>query len=330
MWCKKTTTYELRGGNLAQFAGFSRTELKSDEISFLEALQVSKLIFTELIVPEVLLPVALKIVSYTPQVSELKFINCTFLRSADQLDTDGLDLKVSSLHFHKVMAPPLDDRVDISSLRSWLEILENLQNDFLPKHLSSPCVWPPSLRVFNLSSTGFKHIDRSLPPDIEILDLSANHIFTLDLSIPGLKELYLSNNRLQTIPSVKGLPSLEVLSLDHNQLSQLPTEGLLHLKNLHSLKAGHNLYNCSCRRTIKEIQDLATSKASLPDWPHDYICSSPPDYQDYVLNEVPLSSLQCSKAATVRQESVVPLLTCLHLVLALVLLPAYGTQPIVL
>ncbi|XP_042322190.1 monocyte differentiation antigen CD14 [Sceloporus undulatus] len=409
--CLQATTYELRGGNLKQFAVFSIIHTSPELIQYiLGGVKVCKLIFTNLIVPEVLLPTAMQFAASFPQVSELEFINCTFVKSADQLDTDGFDLKVSSLHFHKVMAAPLDDRVDISSLRSWLETLENLsvtesevtsipckistvlralrfldlsgnrfqdqgieksfckgafpqlqvlklhgnnltsyetvcqtlahlnqlthldlsQNDFVPELVSSPCLWPPSLRVFNLSSTGFEHIDRSLPPDIEILDLSANHIFTLDLSIPGLKELYLSHNRLPSIPSVKGLPSLEVLSLDHNQLSQLPTEGLLHLKNLHSLKAGHNLYNCSCRQTIKEIQDLATSKALLPDWPHDYICSSPLDYQDYVLNEVPLSSLQCSRAAMLRQGSGATLLTYLPLVLSLLSLPAYRTQPIVL
>nr|XP_060627583.1 toll-like receptor 2 [Anolis sagrei ordinatus] len=407
--CLPATTYELRGGNLSQFAGFSRTELDANEIDILEALLVSKLIFTDLIVPEFFLPLALKVVSYIPLVSELEFVNCTFLRSADQVGIDGFDLKVSSLRFHKVTAAPLDDRLDISSLQNWLETLENLtvtesqvtsipckistvlkalhfldlsgnhfqdqaletsfckgafsqlqvlklhgnnlssyetvcqtlahlnqlthldlsQNDFLPGTPFSSCSWPQSLRVFNMSSTGLEHMDIALPPNTEVLDLSNNRIFILDLSIPGLKELYLSNNRLQTILSIKSLPGLEVLSIDHNQLSQLPAKDL-HWKHLKSLRAGLNPYNCSCKQTIREIQDLATHKALLPDWPHDYICRSPPDYQDYLLNEVPLSSLQCNKASVVRQGSIVILLTCLHLVLGLVSLPTYRSRFIVL
>ncbi|XP_060627582.2 toll-like receptor 2 [Anolis sagrei] len=402
--CLPATTYELQGGNLEQFAIFAVIQTRPLLINnYLREAQVSKLIFTDLIVPEVLLPAAMQFIAVLPLVSELEFINCTFLRSVAQLVIYEFNLHVSSLRFHKVTAAPLDDRLDISRLQIWLETLENLtitesqvtsipckistvlkalhfldlsgnhfqdqvletsfckgaflqlqvlklhrnnlrsyetvcqtlahlnqlthldlsQNDFLPGTPFTSCLWPQSLRVFNLSSTGLEHMDRALPPNIEVLDLSDNHIFILDLSIPGLKELYLSNNRLQTILAVKSLPGLEVLSIDHNQLSQLPAKYLLHWKHLKSLRAGLNPYNCSCKQVIREIQDLATCKVLLPDWPHDYICRSPPDYQDFLLNEVPLSSLQCNKASVVRQSSIVILLTCHHLILGLVSLPTY-------
>ncbi|XP_062985770.1 monocyte differentiation antigen CD14 [Elgaria multicarinata webbii] len=396
MNCLPATTYELQGGNLLQFQLFSETKATPEFIDILQALQVHKLIFTDLLIPEILLPGALEIVSYTSLVSKLEFVNCTFLRTAPWRNKGRLDLKVSSLRFHKVTAPPLDDLLDTSDLRGWLETLDNLtitesqvtyvpckigtvftalgfldisgnhfqdhsmkssfckgafpqlkilklhhnnltsyeivcdtvshlsmlthldlsQNDFLPGNSSSRCMWPPSLRIFNLSNTGLEHMHRFLPPNVEILDLSANNMFTLDLSLPGLKELYLSKNRLQKVPSIDRLPSLEVLSLDQNQISQLPSKDMQRLKHLQSLKAGHNLYNCSCSNYISEIQELAAKTSLLPDWPQDYICKSPPHYEDYLVKDVPLPSLKCNKAQ-ISHGSIVSLLTCVYLVLGL-------------
>ncbi|XP_053253420.1 monocyte differentiation antigen CD14 [Podarcis raffonei] len=383
--CLPATTYELRGGNLEQFAGSSGIKPNSQIIEILEALLVRKLIFSDLIVPEVLVPGSLQFLSYT-QVSELEFVNCTFLRATDWSLQGWRDLKVSSLRFHKVTSAPLDDRLNMSRLRRWLETLQNLtvtesqvtsvpceiskmftalhlldvsgnnfqdqtlkstfcegvflqlqilklhhnnltsfetvcrtlghlkmlthldlsQNNFQPRVFSSSCTWPHSLHIFNLSSTGLEQIGNSLPPNIEILDLSANNIFTLDFSLPALKELYLSKNRLQTVPSLDRLPSLQVLSLDQNQISQLPSN---HLLRLQSLKAGHNLYNCSCSR---DIQDLAAKPSLLPDWPQDYTCHSPLNYQGSLVKNAHFSSLRCK--ALVTRGSIFNLLICLHLV----------------
>ncbi|KAJ7338260.1 hypothetical protein JRQ81_010998 [Phrynocephalus forsythii] len=392
--CLAATTYELRGGDLSHLGALSNIEPEPQLIDILESLTVRKLIFTDVVVPEALLPGALAFVSYAPLVSALEFVNCTFLRAAQGPASAILGVKVSSLRFHKVTAEPLDDRFDLSPWRSWLGDLENLtisesqvtsipckmgaaftalhlldvsgnhfqdlslsssfcerafprlqvlklshnhltsyetvckslshlhrlihldlsQNNFLLEVSSFPCTWPESLLIFNLSATGLQYTGRSLPPNVQVLDLSANSILTLSLSNPGLKGLYLSNNRLQAVPSVKGLPRLEVLSLDQNQISRLPSEALQPLTHLRSLKAGLNPYNCSCRQYIKEIQALATQRSLLPDWPHDYICKSPPALENYLLDEVPLSSLQCNKGL-VSHGSVVSLLTCLHLLL---------------
>ncbi|XP_063156254.1 monocyte differentiation antigen CD14 [Candoia aspera] len=396
--CLLAAEYELKGGNLEQFVGFSGIKPDSNIVNILGAVQVKKLIFTDLFVPEVLLPGALEFISYTPLVSELEFVNCTFLRLARWQYTGPLDLKVTSLRFHKVIAAPLDERFDISSLNRWLETLENLtltesqvtsipckvgrvftalhfldisgnhfqdqsinstfckgafpqlqvlklnhnnltsyetlcktlsnfgmlthldlsQNDFLSGAFSFYCMWPQSLQILNLSNTGLGHIDRLLPPNIKVLDLSANNIFTLDLSHSGLKELYLSNNRLQTFSLVHQLPNLEVLNLDGNCMSRLRSKDLLYLEHLQSLKAGHNLYNCSCTYYIREIQDLAAKESLLLDWPQDYACESPPIYQGYLVKDVPLSLLHCNKTL-MSQGSVVILLMCLSFVLHLLL-----------
>ncbi|XP_015667030.1 monocyte differentiation antigen CD14 [Protobothrops mucrosquamatus] len=380
--CLLAAEYELKGGNLEQFSGFSEMKPNSNVINILQALQVRKLILTDLFVPEVLLPGALEFISYTSLVSELEFVNCTFLRLVHWQYIRPLNLKVTSLRFHKVIAAPLDERFDITSLKRWLETLENLtltesqitsipckigrifralrfldisgnhfqdqsinstfckgafpqlqvlklnhnnltsyetlcktlsnfdmltlldlsQNDFLPGAFPFHCMWPQSLQIFNLSNTGLEHVDRLLPPNIKVLDL----------------KLYLSNNRLQTFPSVHQLPNLEVLNLDGNCMSRLRSKDLLYLKHLQSLKAGHNLYNCSCTYYIREIQDLAAKESLLLDWPQNYVCDSPPIYQGYLVRDVPLSLLQCNKTL-ISQGSVVSLLMCLSLVLHLLL-----------
>nr|XP_056718260.1 monocyte differentiation antigen CD14 [Euleptes europaea] len=398
--CLQATTYELRGGNLEQFAAFYEITPSSYLIDILQVLQVRKLIFTDLIVPEVLLPGALEFASHPLLLSEIEFVNCTFLRTASQHYTGRpTPLRVSSLRFHRVTADSLADRCnDLTSLTRWLETLENLtltesqvtsipckigqvftgllfldvsgnyfqdesikssfcqgafpelhvlklhhnrltsydavcetvgplnmlthldlsQNDFPPGFSSSSqCTWPQSLHVFNLSSTGLEHVEWSLPPNLETLDLSANSIFTLDLSLPTLKKLYLSNNRLQAVPSLKNLPRLEVLSVDQNHISHLPSRSLLQLKHLQILKAGHNLYNCSCPYT-RELQDLASKLSLLANWPHDYTCQYPSHSQDSLVKDTSSSMLQCSQAL-VTHASVVILLSSLHLVLCLFL-----------
>ncbi|XP_053169657.1 monocyte differentiation antigen CD14 [Hemicordylus capensis] len=392
--CLPATTYELRGGNLERFAGFFKIKPSPEMIDILEALQVSKLVFTDLLVPEILLPAAMEFVFYTPSISELEFVNCTFLQTTNWEHASGLNLKVSSLRLHRVTAAALDDRLDMSILRRWLKNVENLtvtesqvtsipckigkvfttlyfldvsgnhfqdqsistsfcqgafpqlqvlklrhnnltsydtvckalgqqnklthldlsQNNFPQRLSSSSCMWPQTLRVFNLSNTGLEHIDPALPPNIEILDLSANKVCTLDLSLLSLKELYLSNNRLQAVPPVNRFPNLEVLSLDQNQISHLSSKELLNLKHLQSLKAGHNLYHCSCSH-IREIQDLIAKQFLLPGWPQDYTCKSPPDYQDFLVKDVPLSSLQCNKALIRHGSMIILLISCLQLVL---------------
>ncbi|XP_060110407.1 toll-like receptor 2 [Heteronotia binoei] len=399
--CLQATTYELRGGNLEKFAMFSEMTPSPYIIDILQALEVRKLIFTDLVVPEIQLPGALEFVSHPPLLSEIEFVNCTFLRTAGRRYKDGPSLlQVSSLRFHKVTAESLADRRnDLTGLTRWLETLKNLtltesqvtsipceisqvftglhfldvsgnhfqdksirssfclgafpalqvlklhhnqlssydaaceavvalsmlthldlsRNDFLPGFSpSSECTWPQTLRVLNLSSTGLEHVEWSLPPNLETLDLSANNIFTLDLSLPALKELYLSNNSLQAIPSVENLPHLEVLSVDQNQISHLPSQSLLQLRHLKVLKAGHNLYNCSCPYT-QQLQDLASKLSLLADWPHDYTCQSPPHYEDSLVKDMPSSTLRCNQAP-VGRGSVVVLLSSLHLALCLFLI----------
>ncbi|XP_074866177.1 monocyte differentiation antigen CD14 [Carettochelys insculpta] len=387
--CLPASVFELRGGNLEKFAHFASISVEDSVLDMLQSLQVTKIIFGDLLVPEVLLAAVMKFFSYM-RITELEFENCTFLGKTTWFHMDMLLLPISSLRFHKVTSVSLADRdKDFSHLSGWLETLNNLtvtqsqvtsipcsigkvfrtlryldvsenslqdqsmKTSFCPGafpqlqvlklhhnnlssfhticetlpqleklvHLdlsqneltispSSSCKWQSSLHTLNLSTTGLDHITLPLPPTIKVLDVSSNNLHALDLALPFLKELYLSNNRLQAVPSAKNYPALEVLSLDGNLISGLPRYELQSLRHLQSLRAGRNPYNCSCV-AAREIQALASTGSLMLHWPQDYTCESPSPYQGTLVKDVPTSALQCNKAIVIAPVSVLLALSCL-------------------
>ncbi|XP_067422992.1 monocyte differentiation antigen CD14 [Emydura macquarii macquarii] len=386
--CLPASVFELQGGNLERFAGFASIRVEESAVDKLQILQVTKIVFRDLLMPEVLLAAAMKFIPYM-RVTELDFESCTFLGNASWFHMNRVILPVSSLRFHNVTAISLADRdKDFSSLSDWLENLQNLtvtrsQVTYIPcsigkvfrtlryldvsenclqdqsmrpsfcqgafpqlqvlnlhhnnlssfytvcemlhplkklihldlsqnylTTLPSLCEWQPSLRIFNLSTTGLNHITMSLPPRVEVLDLSSNNLHSLDLALPFLKKLHLSNNRLHAVPAAKNYPALEVLSLDGNLIWHLPRAELQSLRHLQSLQAGRNLYNCSCV-AANEIQALASIESLMPDWPQDYMCESPSSYQGTLVKDVPASVLQCNKVIVIIPVSVLLVLSCL-------------------
>ncbi|XP_027677453.2 toll-like receptor 2 [Chelonia mydas] len=387
--CFHAFVFELRGGNLEKYASFASITVEQSVLNILQSLQVTKIVFGDLLVPEVLLAAVMKFVYYM-HITELEFESCTFLGNASWFHMDRLILPVSSLRFHNVTSTSLTDRdKDFAHLSGWLETLQNLtvtqsQVTYIPcstgkvfrtlryldvseNHLqdqsmrpsfcqgafpqlqvlklhrnnlssfhtvcemlhhleklvhldlsqndllaipSSSCQWQPSLRILNLSTTGLDHITLPLPPSVEVLDVSSNNLHALDLALPFLKKLHLSNNRLHAVPSAKNYPALEVLSLDGNLISRLPRDQLRSLRHLQSLRAGQNLYNCSCAGA-SEIQALASTESLMPDWPQDYMCESPSHYQGTLVKNVPASVLQCNKAIVIIPVTVLLVLSCL-------------------
>lgn len=90
--------------------------------------------------------------------------------------------------------------------------------------------------------------------NLQYLYLPSNKISFIEPSAfgetPKLKYLELSNNKLQEIDghifSQQGLPFLEYIKLDYNQLTFLSTTFLYKLKGLKSIRIGGNPWQCKC------------------------------------------------------------------------------------
>ncbi|XP_074012145.1 monocyte differentiation antigen CD14 [Numenius arquata] len=160
---------------------------------------------------------------------------------------------------------------------------------------SSSCQWPASLRIFNLSDTGLDEVLAPLPPSLEVLDMSCNHLHAVDISLRSLKKLFLSQNMLRAVPSIRNYPMLDTLHLDNNWMIELPWDEVKHLQDV---SAAGNPYDCSCSGA-GGLQALAAAGHLGQGWPQGYTCNSPPDYQGRLVEEVPVSVLRCNSAAVI-------------------------------
>ncbi|NWT00851.1 TLR21 protein, partial [Mionectes macconnelli] len=108
---------------------------------------------------------------------------------------------------------------------SCLPKLNNLdisQNNFV--EIPDECEWPKNLKYLNLSSTQISKVTTCIPPTLEVLDISANNLKEFGLQLPLLKELYLTKNRLKTLPGAAPIPNLVVMSVRRNKLNSFSKE----------------------------------------------------------------------------------------------------------
>ncbi|KAF1470968.1 Toll-like receptor 2, partial [Eudyptula minor novaehollandiae] len=375
--CLAATVVEFRGGELERYVAFPISDLDPSTIEMLGSLVIRKIIFGDLLVPEILLARVLRFFSYT-QVQELVFESCIFKGRGNWAEMASQDLPILSLHFHNVTSAPLTGREqDFSSLSSWLETLQELavtsshvtslpcsigrlfralrsldmaQNSLgdeslMPifcegafpqlqvlslqrnnltsyhsvcesmqllrelQHLdlsqnklmadpSSSCQWPVALRIFNLSNNGLDEVLTPLPPSLEVLDVSCNHLYVVDISLSSLKKLFLSQNMLQAAPSIRNYPMLDTLHLDNNSITELSWDEVKLLGHLQDVTAAGNPYNCSCSGA-GGVQALAGLVHLGQGWPQDYKCHSPPRCQGRLVKDVLVSVLQCNSAAVI-------------------------------
>ncbi|NWX17759.1 TLR2 protein, partial [Aegotheles bennettii] len=372
--CIAASVVEFRGGELERYVAFPINDLDPPTIDMLGTLVIRKIIFGDLLVPEILLARVLRFFSYT-HVQELVFESCVFEGRGNWHEMAGQELPILSLHFHNVTSAPLTGREqDLASLGSWLETLQELavtgshltslpcaigrvftalrsldvaQNSLGDKSLmstfckgafpqlqvlslqrnnlvsyhsvcesvqllpelqhldlsqntlmadpSSSCQWPLTLRIFNLSDTGLDEVLTPLPPRLEVLDMSCNHLRAVDISLGALKKLFLSQNVLQAVPPIRNYPMLDTLQVENNSITELPWD---EVKLLGHLRAAGNPYNCSCSGA-GGLQALAATGHLGQGWPQGYTCHWPPGYQGRLVEEVPVSVLQCNRAAVV-------------------------------
>ncbi|NXS56076.1 TLR2 protein, partial [Brachypteracias leptosomus] len=376
--CLAATVVEFWGGELERYVDFPISDLDTSTIDMLGSLIIRKIVFGDLLVPEVLLARVLRFFSYT-QVQEVAFESCVFVGRGNWSEISRRDLPITSLSFHNITSAPLTGRQqDLSSLSSWLGTLQELtvtsshltslpcdvgrvfralhsldlaqnslgdeslmpafcqgafpqlqllslqqneltsyhgvcesvkllrelqhldlsQNKLLADPSSSSCQWPASLRTFNLSNTGLGEVLTPLPPSLEVLDVSSNHLYAVDISLSSLKKLFLSQNLLRAAPSLRNCTLLDTLHLDNNSITELPWDELKLLGHLQDVAAAGNPYNCSCSGA-GGLQALAATGHLGQGWPQDYTCHSPPRYQGWQVKDVPVSVLRCHRAAVI-------------------------------
>ncbi|NWV38470.1 TLR22 protein, partial [Grantiella picta] len=174
----------------------------------------------------------------------------------------------------------------------------DLSHNNLVADTSSSCQWPASLRHFNLSNAGLDEVPTPLPPNLEVLDMSHNHLRAVDISQSSLKKLFLNQNLLQAVPSIRDSPTLDTLHLDNNSITELPRGELKLLRRLQDVAVADNPFSCSCSGA-GGLQALAAAGHLGQGWPEDYRCHSPAEYQGWPVAQVPLPVLRCHPAAVV-------------------------------
>ncbi|XP_039630710.1 toll-like receptor 2 type-2 isoform X4 [Polypterus senegalus] len=227
-----------------------------------------------------------------------ELLNLTYLDlSENKLQDTALTLSLCLGGYPKLMVLKLRKNY----LKSYATVCQTLR--FLPKliHLdlsqhdfsdppSFQCLWEQSFKVFNISNANLKYAEKYLPEYVEILDLSKNRLSTFDVHLPMLKELYISNNKLMTLPAAHNFPGLQVFNIEGNFLRSLQKSDVQDFKKLQFLKAGGNSYDCVCTliSKVEEIKDII-----VQDWPDDYFCGSPLQYQGKRVKDVHQSVFEC-------------------------------------
>ncbi|NXE16068.1 TLR2 protein, partial [Lophotis ruficrista] len=237
--CLPASVVEFRGGELEKYIAFPVSELDPSAIDMLGSLIIRKIIFGDLLVPEILLARVLKFFSYT-QVQELVFENCVFQGRGDWDEMAGKDLPVLSLRFHNVTSAPLTGRQrDLSRLSSWLRALEELA--VTGSHVTSlPCaigMMFGALRSLDVAqnSLGEQGLRGAFCegafPRLQVLSLRRNSLTSYHSVCEGvrplreLQHLDLSQNKLTAEPfsSCQWPVSLRIFNLSDAGLDKVLT-----------------------------------------------------------------------------------------------------------
>nr|AAO21125.1 toll-like receptor 2 [Mus musculus] len=177
-----------------------------------------------------------------------------------------------------------------------LTSLDISRNTFHP--MPDSCQWPEKMRFLNLSSTGIRVVKTCIPQTLEVLDVSNNNLDSFSLFLPRLQELYISRNKLKTLPDASLFPVLLVMKIRENAVSTFSKDQLGSFPKLETLEAGDNHFVCSCELLSFTMETPALAQI-LVDWPDSYLCDSPPRLHGHRLQDARPSVLECHQAALV-------------------------------
>lgn len=154
------------------------------------------------------------------------------------------------------------------------------------------------MKYLNLSSTRIQSLTECIPQTLEILDVSNNSLNSFSLTMPQLRELYISGNKLKTLPDASSLPMLLVMRISRNTINTFSKEQLGSFKKLKTLEAGSNNFICSCE-FLSFTQEQQALAQVLIDWPEKYLCDSPPHVRNQRVQDTRLSVSECHRVALV-------------------------------
>uniref|UniRef100_A0A3B4YPT9 Toll like receptor 2 n=1 Tax=Seriola lalandi dorsalis TaxID=1841481 RepID=A0A3B4YPT9_SERLL len=119
-----------------------------------------------------------------------------------------------------------------SQLFTKLEDLKNIDMSGNVFHtIPETCKWLPNLRFLNLSSTHLTKVG-----SLHILDLSDNKLSVFNIKLPFLTELYISGNKIGSLPDSSLYLRLESISIQNNDLQKFSSNNLNDYKNLKRIR----------------------------------------------------------------------------------------------
>ncbi|XP_007942179.1 toll-like receptor 2 [Orycteropus afer afer] len=177
-----------------------------------------------------------------------------------------------------------------------LTSLDISKNNF--QSMPKICRWPQKMKYLNLSSTRIHRLTQCIPQTLEILDVSSNNLNSFSLTLPQLKELYISRNKLKTLPDSAFLPMLLVMRITSNTINTFSKEQFDSFQKLKSLEAGGNNFICSCE-FLSFTQEHRALTEVLTDWPESYLCDSPSHVRGQRVQDTHLSVAECHRVALV-------------------------------
>ncbi|XP_033940862.1 toll-like receptor 2 [Pseudochaenichthys georgianus] len=184
-----------------------------------------------------------------------------------------------------------------SQLFTKLDRLKNIDmsgNTF--QAMPETCYWPLNLQFLNLSSTHLTKVTPCLPLSLHILDLSDNDLTVFNMKLPFLTELYISGNKISSLPDGRLYPLLAFLSIRNNSLQTFSSKNLNDYNNLSSLEAGTNTYVCSCDFVDLMRSGLTNHQVTFVDGLKSYVCDSPDAVRGKIAVDERLSVFECHTA----------------------------------
>ncbi|XP_060102608.1 toll-like receptor 2 [Heteronotia binoei] len=160
------------------------------------------------------------------------------------------------------------------------------------------CTWPRSLKFLNISGCKVNSLTTCISQNLEVLDVSNNNLNNFILSLPQLRELYITNNKLITLPDASFISNVQLMVVRENKLMDFSKEQLGKFAQLEMLDARTNSFTCSCQ-FLSFVQSQEGLSKTLVGWPENYICDSPSTVKGKQVQVALLSLTECHRTLMV-------------------------------